>query len=418
MSVPFVIDNLIYRLSETLKELLDQTAGMPLDIATAYFSISGYKMLKDGLQHVGAFRLLLGAEPQTGQDLGLKPVSDGLSSRIKGDLQAEPFTGETLKLVEDLITYLQAENVEIRLYDKGFLHAKAYLFHQDKIGPKNRADRMRPFAAIVGSSNFTGPGLVSNRELNLVHRVFLPADDPRDAEAARVVAYLGYDRDHGTIGDPAGANVPDDARQFIKSEVGARAIADLMLWHEGRWSESIDFKNELIELLDASKFGGKEYTPYQVYIKALYEYFKDEFGPDAAEFGRSAVDLAEFQEDAVKKARRILARYDGVLIADSVGLGKTWIGKKLLEDFATRRLTPSSAPTSYRKAKTFRTAASSSTMTSPGTRSAWSNATAASTGSAAPIPKSPFSICFLKTSWRPSFVSSSDSRLGSRPSTI
>ncbi|MFQ5853304.1 MAG: hypothetical protein ACE5JU_22320, partial [Candidatus Binatia bacterium] len=43
---------------------------------------------------------------------------------------------------------------------------------------------------------------------------------------------------------------------------------------------------------------------------------------------------AEFQEDAVKKARKILSRYDGVMIADSVGLGKTWIGKKLLEDFA------------------------------------------------------------------------------------
>ena len=35
----------------------------------------------------------------------------------------------------------------------------------------------------------------------------------------------------------------------------------------------------------------------------------------------SAVTLAEFQGDAVKKARRILSRYDGVLIADSVGLG-------------------------------------------------------------------------------------------------
>jgi len=39
-------------------------------------------------------------------------------------------------------------------------------------------------------------------------------------------------------------------------------------------------------------------------------------------------------KDAVKKARTILARYDGVIVADSVGLGKTWIGKKLLEDFA------------------------------------------------------------------------------------
>ena len=50
--------------------------------------------------------------------------------------------------------------------------------------------------------------------------------------------------------------------------------------------------------------------------------------------GKSAVELSEFQEDAVKKARRVLARYDGVLVGDSVGLGKTWIGKKLLEDYA------------------------------------------------------------------------------------
>ena len=35
-----------------------------------------------------------------------------------------------------------------------------------------------------------------------------------------------------------------------------------------------------------------------------------------------------------RKPAGILARYDGVLIGDSVGLGKTWIGKKLLEDHA------------------------------------------------------------------------------------
>ena len=337
MPLPFVIDNLAHRLVDTLNDLLGQSAGKPLDIATAYFSISGYRIVKDGLHKLGAFRLLLGTDPQSGADLGLKVDPHALKARIKGDLEAEPFTEETLKLVEDLIAYLQAEKVKIRLYDKGFLHAKAYLFHQDKIGPQNLADRMRPFAAIVGSSNFTGPGLAANRELNLVHRVFLPADDPRDADAARGVSYLGYDRERESIVDPSGVEVPDNARRFIKSEVGARAIADLMAWYEARWAESIDFKNDLIDLLDASKFGGKEYTPYQVYIKALYEYFKDEFGADAPEFGRSAVDLAEFQEDSVKKARRILLRYDGVLIADSVGLGKTWIGKKLLEDFAYHR---------------------------------------------------------------------------------
>src|SRR5262249_46228576 len=95
-----------------------------------------------------------------------------------------------------------------------------------------------------------------------------------------------------------------------------------------------DFKLDLIELLDASKFGAHEYTPYQIYLKVLFEYFKDDLDVQELPSSRSAVDLAEFQEDAVKKARKILARYDGVMIADSVGLGKTWIGKKLLEGFA------------------------------------------------------------------------------------
>src|SRR6266436_5147525 len=64
-------------------------------------------------------------------------------------------------------------------------------------------------------------------------------------------------------------------------------------------------------------------------------YCKDDLDSDFAQLStRSAVELAEFQEDAVRKARRILAQYDGVIVADSVGLGKTWIGKKLLEDYA------------------------------------------------------------------------------------
>jgi superfamily II DNA or RNA helicase len=337
MPIPFVIDNQRHRMAGALNELLTQSAGRPVDIATAYFAISGYWLVKDGLHHVGTFRLLLGAEPQAGTDVGLKPNANALKKRLQGDLEAEPFNEVTLKLVEELIAFLRADKVEVRLYDEGFLHAKAYLFHQDNVGPHNRADRLRPFAAIVGSSNFTGPGLASNKELNLVHRVILPAEEAVDREAAERAGYLEPTRDHSALPDPSGVVVSDEARRFIKSEVGARAITDLMRWFERQWADSADFKDALIELFDASKFGAKEYTPYEVYTKALYEYFKEELGENAPELGRSAVDLAEFQEDAAKKARRILERCDGVLIADSVGLGKTWIGKKLLEDFAYHR---------------------------------------------------------------------------------
>ena len=125
-----------------------------------------------------------------------------------------------------------------------------------------------------------------------------------------------------------------EVRRELMSGVGAQAITELDRWFRERWEESRNFKDEFIELLDGSKFGEMEYTPYQVYMKALFEYFKDDLGSPETVRGKSAVELSEFQEDAVKKARRVLARYDGVLIGDSVGLGKTWIGKKLLEDYA------------------------------------------------------------------------------------
>ena len=338
--IPFVIDNDQHRLGDVLNALLAESSGKPLDIATAYFSVSGYRLVKDGLHKVGAFRLLLGAEPQSGTDIGLRPDErKALLARLRGDVEASPFNAETLKLVEDLIAYLRAEKVEVRLYERGFLHAKAYLFHHDLIGPQNRSDRLRPYAAIVGSSNFTGPGLTSNRELNIVHRVFTEGDEPTDHAAAERVSYLSHDSvgQKETTLDPSGMEVPATARRLIKSEVGARAISDLTQWFERQWRDAADFKQDLIDLLDASKFGTVEYTPYQVYLKALFEYFRDELGEDAMDVGRSAVALAEFQDDAVKRARRILTRYDGVLIADSVGLGKTWIGKKLLEDFAYHR---------------------------------------------------------------------------------
>ncbi len=187
-------------------------------------------------------------------------------------------------------------------------------------------DRFRPILAIVGSSNFTVPGLTSNRELNLAHKVLLDLTEVEDRDAARAVSWLADSK--------PSERITLENRQLLKSEVGARAIIDLERWYEAQWADARDFKQDLIELLDASKFGQKEYTPYQVYIKALYEYFKEDLGGEVQVAARSAVELAEFQEDAVKKARKILARYEGVIIADSVGLGKTWIGKKLLEDFA------------------------------------------------------------------------------------
>jgi superfamily II DNA or RNA helicase len=315
-----------------------------MDIATAYFSIRGYEQIKEGLERLSGMRLLLGAEPTEGADIGLRPLRQRIVHQLRRDLDEERFDENTLLLVEDLIRYLMRDSVQVRLflgqepeaYDealvtrvhppRGFLHAKCYLLYGGRQAQPAPGGRLNPLVGIVGSSNFTGPGLTTNRELNLVHKTLLGPEEADDPEARSEVAYYAEGGQHPPIAD--------DDRRLIKSEVGARAILDLAQWYEERWSLAQDFKQALVDLLNESKFGAHEYTPYEVYLKTLYEYFRDDLGREPLPLIRTAVELTEFQEDAVTKARRILARYDGVMIADSVGTGKTWIGKRLLEDYA------------------------------------------------------------------------------------
>jgi superfamily II DNA or RNA helicase len=327
MKIPYVIDNQTHKLADVLNGIMAKMKGQCLDVASAYFTIGGYKLIQSGLNDLGSFRLLLGAEPKSGEQIGLRPDAKSSKTILRADLEQELFSEETLRTVEDLIRYLRQEIVQIRLYDKGFLHAKCYLFCSDRPGQQMLFERFKPVLAIVGSSNFTAPGLTNNSELNLTHKVFLDEDDADDPDAQQAVRWLTKDK--------PSVSITNQNRRLIKSEVGARAIIELDQWYQRQWDVSIDFKDELIELLDSSKFGTKEYTPYQIYMKALFEYFKDELDPDDEQTDKkSIIELTDFQNDAVKKARKILQKYDGVMVADPVGIGKTWVGKKLLEDFA------------------------------------------------------------------------------------
>jgi superfamily II DNA or RNA helicase len=325
MRIPYVIDNRNQRLADVLNDILAKHGGRSLDIATAYFTVGGFGLIKDGLAGLSSFRLLLGTEPSTADQLGIRSAESAVKGLITKDFAELPFDEETLLLVEDLIAFLGRDNVAVRLFDKGFLHAKCYLFYADE--PSAGWERLRPLVGIVGSSNFTVPGLTSNRELNLTHKTLLSEE-----EMSLELEDPPWVEGQATIADESLFDI--DLLRRTMSRVGARAMSELDAWFEEMWQESSDFKDELIAILDASKFGSKEYTPYQVYMKALYEYFKDDLKKEELGQVRSAIELAEFQEDAVKKARKILARHNGVMIADSVGLGKTWIGKKLLEDFA------------------------------------------------------------------------------------
>jgi hypothetical protein len=51
---------------------------------------------------------------------------------------------------------------------------------------------------------------------------------------------------------------------LLKSEVGALATIDLSRWYEEQWQRATDKKGQPIQLLESSKFGGREDTPYEI----------------------------------------------------------------------------------------------------------------------------------------------------------
>jgi len=215
-----------------------------------------------------AMLILLGQAPEIRSDSTLGNV---LLQEIRKEIEGFDLTRDSDEAVKLFIKFLRKQNVEIKLFER-FLHGKAYIF-DDLI--------------VIGSSNFTAAGLTRYGELNT------------------------WGRESQTV--------------YTRKE-----------WFDKFWSESSDFKNELIGLLEDSRFGSKEYSPYDVYIKSLYELQKDELEADDLKekikgLPETKVNLAEFQEDAISRIYSRLRKYGSVLIADSVGLGKTWIAKKILE---------------------------------------------------------------------------------------
>lgn len=263
MILPDFIDNEHLKLAEVLDWLLRSQPRA--DIASGYFNLGGYALVKEALEGVPRLRLLLSKE-QGASGGELYPAG------FRQDLARTQFTARNRELARELVQLLLRPEVEVRLYTKGFFHGKAYIFDD---------------VAIIGSSNFTYAGLTANTELNSVH----------------------------------------------KQRYAAQAACE---WFERFWEQSEDYKLELVRLLEESKLISRDYSPYLVFLKSLYEYFKDELTVDlekGRDIGKSLVDLADFQQKAFERALRILEKYDGVFISDSVGLGKTWVGKKLLEHF-------------------------------------------------------------------------------------
>jgi superfamily II DNA or RNA helicase len=254
-----------------------------VSIATGYFNPEGFARIADQLEEAGPVRLLLGAEPvppparpirKLGEPRGdrfeTKRMRDALELNERGlrhDRDLLPFTQGVDRAVRRLLGFLESGKIEVRRYEKKFLHGKAFVFSHSQ-------------GVIAGSSNFTAAGLATNLELNLGH--YQP----------HVVTAVGK-------------------------------------WFDSLWEEAVPY--DLGAIYEARY---EEYAPYLLYLRVLWERYGHELEEEVKETGR--IQLTRFQTDGLSRARRILARYNGVLVADSVGLGKTFVAGELLTDVIER----------------------------------------------------------------------------------
>jgi len=279
--IPDIIDNRTVLLKDEINKLLKISENA--DIATGYFFLSGFDLVKDDIQDVKKIRIIMGRETDmpTKDELTKgykeKKLKEHIIKEMIEDIKKIRDNEKQIRRIKDLHDLIREGKVEVKIYTREKFHSKAYLFElRDSVTD----------VGIVGSSNFTASGLTHNTELNSVHT--------------------------------------------------QRAALDILnKWFEERWIEAEDFREELLKIIEESeayrKFV-KEVSPY-MYVSPL-EFFQ----MIIKIFGKQYLlekdnILLPFQELDYKLAKDIINRFGGVIIANSVGLGKSFIASRLLQDY-------------------------------------------------------------------------------------
>jgi len=251
-----VIDNKRELLSALLnKEFpsMDEIA-----IASAYFNVRGYGAIAEGLGDK-PMMFLLGREPTE---------SVKWEDEILRELEECEDEPAYFLLLRKAIEYFKSDKRMVRTIEGRFFHGKAF------IGASPSLREVRNGIGVVGSSNFTYGGLVSNRELNM----------------------LNTDRE---------------------------VVQELCEWFGEQWALSRDFKEEFLSMLSNYV---TTWSSYEVVAKALYETYKESLAEREVRMLKSMFPHQQLScADALEK----LEKYNGVIIADSTGLGKSMVALAL-----------------------------------------------------------------------------------------
>lgn len=270
------------------------------DVLAGYFFTSGFYAIYPALEESEKIRILVGisTDKQTYEMLTTAKeekqleliLSHGeakqiVETKIAEELDESQDNRNVERGVIKFIEWIRSGKLEIKAYPSQNIHAKVYIV-SFKEGDRDLG------RVITGSSNLTQSGLVDNLEFNV--------------ELKNSADY-----------------------KFAKDKF------------EELWKDAVDISEKYIETIETKTWLNQDISPYQLYLKLLYEYFKDELSRSDEIFANYLPEnflKLEYQEQAVLNARKILEEYGGVFISDVVGLGKTYIATLLAGQLDGRTL--------------------------------------------------------------------------------
>ena len=268
------------------------------DCLVGYFFLSGFRRLVDALMPTEKIRILIGLETdrptfellsraKEQAELDLRShaeAKEALPGSILSELEEVEDSVEVEEGVRQFIEWVKSGKLEVRVFPSANLHAKLYIMtffdgHMDK------------GRVVTGSSNFSQSGLVQNLEFNV--------------------------------------------------ELKGRSDYEFALTKFNElWTQAVEVSESYVQTVEVrSPFA--RFTPYELFLKFLYEYFRTELSRTMETdlvYLPSQFKKLKYQDDAVTTARRILEEYGGVFLSDVVGLGKTYVAALLAQQLSGRNL--------------------------------------------------------------------------------
>jgi len=283
-------------LRDRFRTLLGKTNAF--DCLVGYFFVSGFYKLYPDLEHVEKIRVLVGLQTdrvvyeflQQARDQAVLPLPSHAATQeqaadaVRNELESADDTAEVEAGVHTFVDWLRSGKLDIKAYPAGNLHAKVYIMTL----VEGELDTGR---VITGSSNLTQAGLQDNLEFNV--------------ELKNAADY-----------------------DFALAKFNAL------------WAEAVEVSEPYADVIqNQSPYAA--FTPYELYLKFLYEYFRAELNrPTELDdmYVPEGFMKLKYQEEAVINARKVLDEYGGCFLADVVGLGKTYMAALLAQQLDGRTL--------------------------------------------------------------------------------